>query len=152
MSFNCFLYADDVILLSNSKNGLQTSIDIFKNYCENWKLQVNVEKSKVMIFNSNGKTHINVFHYGDKILQTVTQYCYLGILLKYNGKFNIAISVLMKKARKAMFKIKKIVSLNNPCRLIEKLFDTLVIPILLCVKYGESISNLMIPQLLSVFI
>ena len=141
LSINCLLYADDVILLSNSKNGLQANIDVFKNYCENWKLQVNVEKSKVMVFNSNGKTYINDFHYDDKILQTVSQYCYLGVMLKCNSKFNVAISVLMEKARKAMFKIKKIVGLNNPCRLLEKLFNTLVIPILLynCEIWGVDI-------------
>ena len=37
----------------------------------------------------------------------------------------------MEKARKAYFKIKKTVSLNNPARLIEKLFDSLISPILL---------------------
>jgi hypothetical protein len=36
----------------------------------------------------------------------------------------------MEKARKAYFKIKKIIGLNNPCRLLEKLFDSLVTTIL----------------------
>jgi hypothetical protein len=34
----------------------------------------------------------------------------------------------MEKARKAYFKIKKTIGLNNPCRLLEKLFDSLVTP------------------------
>ena len=50
--------------------------------------------------------------------------------MKYNGNFQLAISTLMGKARKAYFKIKKTIGLNNPCRLLEKLFDTLVSPIL----------------------
>jgi hypothetical protein len=37
----------------------------------------------------------------------------------------------MEKARKAYFKIKKTIGLNNPCKLLEKLFDSLVTPILL---------------------
>jgi hypothetical protein len=40
----------------------------------------------------------------------------------------------MEKGRKAWFKIKKTVTsvgLNNPCILLEKLFDTLVVPIIL---------------------
>jgi hypothetical protein len=37
----------------------------------------------------------------------------------------------MEKARKLYFKIKKTIGLNNPCKLLEKLFDFLVTPILL---------------------
>ena len=44
------LYADDTGILSESKDGLQKALDIFESYCEIWKLQVNVNKTKVMIF------------------------------------------------------------------------------------------------------
>ena len=44
------LYADDTVILSESKDGLQKALDIFESYCEIWKLQVNVNKTKVMIF------------------------------------------------------------------------------------------------------
>jgi len=43
------LYADDTVILSESKDGLQKALDIFESYCEIWKLQVNVNKTKVMI-------------------------------------------------------------------------------------------------------
>ena len=36
----------------------------------------------------------------------------------------------MEKARRAYFKIKKLIGLNNPCKLLEKLFDTLILPII----------------------
>jgi hypothetical protein len=68
-----------------------------------------------------------ILTYNNCIIETVTQYCYLGIVMRYNGSFNLAISTLMEKARKAYFKIKNTVSLNNPARLIEKLFDCLTL-------------------------
>lgn len=37
----------------------------------------------------------------------------------------------MEKGRKAWFKIKKSIGLDNPCSLLEKLFDTLISPIIL---------------------
>jgi hypothetical protein len=52
-------------------------------------------------------------------------------MLKCNGNFNVAVSLLMEKARKVYFKIKKTIGLNNPCKPLEKLFDSLVTPILL---------------------
>jgi hypothetical protein len=109
LSVNCLLYADDIVLLSESKSGLQSSLNILGIYCSNWKLQVNVEKSKVLIFNSNGKTPVNEFSYNNNIIQTVSTYYYLGVMLKCNGNFNVAVSLLMEKARKAYFKIKKII-------------------------------------------
>lgn len=38
----------------------------------------------------------------------------------------------MEKARKAYFKINKTNGLNNTCKLLEKLFDSIVTPFLLC--------------------
>ena len=66
-------------------------------------------------------------------------YCYLGVTIKYTGNLNISSKLLMEKGRKAWFKIKKTVGLNNPCNLLEKLFDTLVVPIIL---YGCEIWGL----------
>ena len=42
----------------------------------------------------------------------------------------------MEKGRKAWFKIKKTITLNNICNLLEKLFDSLVVPIIL---YGSEV-------------
>ena len=65
ISVNSLLYADNIILLSNSENGLQRSLDVLNEFCIDWKLDVNHEKSKVMVFNSNGKSHVNIFKYKD---------------------------------------------------------------------------------------
>jgi hypothetical protein len=42
----------------------------------------------------------------------------------------------MEKGRKAWFKIKKTITLNNPCNLLEKLFDSQVVPTIL---YGSEV-------------
>ena len=92
-----------------------------------------------MIFNSNGKSHCNHFKFNNNILETVKTYCYLGVSIKYTGDISCTMNSLMEKGRKAWFKIKKSVSLNNPCKMLEKLFDSLIVPILLYmeVKSGE---------------
>ena len=56
LTINSLLYADDTILLSNSEEALQKSLNCLNEFCDNWKLNVNHEKSKVMVFNSNGKS------------------------------------------------------------------------------------------------
>ena len=114
-----------------------------------------------MVYNSNGKTYLNQFTYNNVDLETVANYCYLGMVLKFNGNFNLAINTLMEKARKAYFKIKKTIGFNNPCRLLEKLFDSLVTPTTksrdseqtsFCARYSEkSLKILKITKILNRF-
>ena len=46
------LYADDIVLLSESQKGLQQMLNILHAYCLKWKLSINVNKTKIVIFNS----------------------------------------------------------------------------------------------------
>ena len=131
VSISSLLYADDIILLSSTQQGLQNSLNILNNYCVSWKLEVNQQKSKVIVFNSNGKSFLNNFKVNENYLETVKSYCYLGVTIKYTGNLNTSSKLLMEKGRKAWFKIKKSVGLNNPCTLLEKLFDMLINPIIL---------------------
>ena len=66
-----------------------------------------------MVFNSKGKTCLSQFTHNNVDIETVANYCYLRMVLKFNGNFNLAMNTIMEKARKAYFKIKKIIGLNN---------------------------------------
>ena len=44
------LYADDLILLSTSKSGLQNCLNKLASYCENNCLSINLKKTKVVVF------------------------------------------------------------------------------------------------------
>jgi hypothetical protein len=69
---------------------------------------------------------VNEFSYNNNIIQTVSKYCYLGVMLKCNGNFNVAVSLLMEKARKAYFKIKKTFGFNNTLKILENYFYSIV--------------------------
>ena len=43
-------YADDAVIFANSSTELQGAIDEFEKYCLKWKLKVNTEKSRIVIF------------------------------------------------------------------------------------------------------
>ena len=40
---NSLLYADDLILLSQTVKGFQTSVNRLKEYSKKWKLEINIE-------------------------------------------------------------------------------------------------------------
>lgn len=44
------LYADDTVLLSETPEYLQNQLNSFLLYCQQWKLEVNIEKNKNSYF------------------------------------------------------------------------------------------------------
>jgi hypothetical protein len=56
---SCLLYADDMLLMSESSSGLQKAIDCLGNYCEKWRMTVNCKKTKVLVFQKYGATPPN---------------------------------------------------------------------------------------------
>ena len=74
------LYADDLILLSKTENGLKQSLRNLEEYCKRWQLDINVKKSKIMIFNSSGrKLKSDQYFLQGHSLEVTDSYCYLGI-------------------------------------------------------------------------
>ena len=60
---NCLLYADDLVLFSETSNGLQDLLKSLDIYAKDNELTVNTSKTKIMIFNNNGKTMNNYNFY-----------------------------------------------------------------------------------------
>jgi hypothetical protein len=75
------LFADDVILLASSPEGLQRQLDALALFCDLRQLMVNLGKTKVMIFNGSKKILFDhhFFFKGEEIEITNT-YTYLGVL------------------------------------------------------------------------
>ena len=76
---NIIMYADDLVLLSNSKEGLQKCLEVLNVFCKKWKLNVNTEKTKVMIFNKSGRLlKSNKFTFNKIHLEAIQEFKYLG--------------------------------------------------------------------------
>jgi exonuclease III len=128
------LWADDLVLLSDSPEGLQQQLDGLFLFCKRFQMIVNETKTKVMIF---GKQGDQVFIFNDKKLEIVNEYKYLGVVINsiQHVKGNIfknMIKYTSNKAYKASFSIsKKCKSAGylTP-RIGFYLFDTYVLPVL----------------------
>ena len=76
---NSLLYADDLIILSRSKIGLQNCLNALSSYCETWMLKINPKKTKIMIFQKRPRKSVDTnFKIGTKIIEIVQEYTYLG--------------------------------------------------------------------------
>lgn len=126
------LYADDTVILSESHEGLQEALSVFEQYCTNWKLKVNTNKTKVVIFSKRKCKTKFCFKIYNKEIDILDSYSYLGIIFNYNGTFCTARKKLLDQAQKALYGLfTKIQNITIPIDLQLKLFDALVAPILL---------------------
>ena len=81
------LYADDTVILAESKDELQAALNAMYLYCKSWDLEVNPSKTKITIF-CNGKfQHNYVFTYNKQVLDIDENFVYLGIMFSYSGRF-----------------------------------------------------------------
>lgn len=138
------LYADDTVILAESKAELQAALNSMYLYCKTWKLEINATKTKVVVFRKRKSPDKPVFTLNGEVLNIVDDFAYLGIIFMYNGSFKNNQNKLLEQGRKAMYSmLRKCRSLGLPIDLQLQMFDTMVAPILLygCEVWGYSNNN-----------
>ena len=134
------LWADDLLLLSDTPEGLQAQLDGLYNFCKHVHMVVNETKTKIMVFGGDQNAK---FIYNHKILLHAKQYKYLGVLFSPINKcnsnvFTDAYKHISTQAFKAVFKILRDTKHigATPPNVALQLFDSLVLPIL---EYGSEV-------------
>ena len=143
--FILLLFADDMVVLGKSVNDLQQSLDLLKQYCDKWDLEVNILKTKTMVFRKRGDIFENEKWYFDgNLLQTVGDFNYIGTCFNYTGSFTLNQELLAGKGLKAMnyllYNLRKYP--YNP-KVCCRLFDSFINPVLsyACEIWGFSKSK-----------
>ena len=110
------LFADDMVIISQSVSDLQKRLDLLHEYCLMWGLEVNSDKSKIMVFRKRGPVKTNErWVYGNSALDSVDNFNYLGTTFHYTGSFLVnqenlagkglrALNVLLVNSRKLSLK------------------------------------------------
>ena len=59
------LYADDTVVFATSEETLIQSLNLFLNYCNQWKLDINYDKTKILVFGDriNRQRHVRIENY-----------------------------------------------------------------------------------------
>ena len=110
---SCLLYADDLVLLSHSQQGLQTALNKLSAFCHTWKMNVNLSKTKLIIFQKTSwKTFNPYLTLNDCIIEKVEEYTYLGIKMTSTGNFSLAENTLKEKALQALFATKRLMDFS----------------------------------------
>ena len=137
------LWADDLILFSDTQHGLQKLLNGLQKFCHNNHMVVNETKIKVMCF---GKPLNPNVYFNGKSIKLVETYKYLGNIIRSVHRCNQDIfadnyQYLSDQARKAIFSLKRKTKAirSLPPTIMFYMFDVLIRPIL---TYGSDIWGL----------
>lgn len=128
------LFADDIILLSDSIIGLQTQLNSLKKEADRLGLDVNLDKTNIMVFRKGGYlAEKEKWWYGNLEIKVTNSYKYLGMIFTTKLSLNVGWAETCNKAKRGVIAIlKSMRTLNSlDLTLFWKLFDTQVAPILL---------------------
>ena len=132
LSIYLLMFADDIVVFTTDKSSLQSQLNSLYDYTDKWGLKINVNKSKICIFEKR-KTDCNfVWDIAGETLEIVDEFCYLGIKFYRTGRMQNAVDALNDQALKAMngiLSLFKKVPIDIKTKLL--LFDRMVSPILL---------------------
>jgi len=148
-----FLFADDVACVADTVINLQRSINHVASFCDSTGMQININKSKIMVFRNGGPLRANEsWTYKGVKLETVPFYKYLGSYFTPKLLWTKTKEILSLQALKAVNSI-----LNQQKHFgyfhhheAFKLFDSVVKPILTYsaevwgYQYCEQIENVQI--------
>ena len=96
-------YADDIVILSDNREEHQTLLNIVSEWCNRWRVVINVKKTKTVEFCTKGCDRCNVnFVIGKDQIDNADSYRYLGILLHYNLDWSVTIDNLYTAGSQAL--------------------------------------------------
>ena len=102
-NISSLMYADDLVIMSTTKEGLQKMLDKLHDYSKKWHLDINHTKSKCVTLSKGNRKEKHNFRINLQILENSTTYKYLGITIHKNGSFKPTLDDLACRANKAIF-------------------------------------------------
>ena len=98
------LYADDIVLLAETRKDLQKMLDIVTEYSRRWRFRVNPkkDKSEVMLFGRKPRSKNRKWMLAGVEIGETNMYKYLGIELKSELSFKNYKEKVIAEARRRM--------------------------------------------------
>ena len=118
------------------ERGLQRGLNSIDKYRESWGITVNTNKTKIVVFRTDGRlSWLDIWYFKGVELEIFTYFKYLGLNFSSTGSFSTGIKTLVEQGRRALFGLQSYLHKNPEMspRLQLTLFESLVMSIL---SYG----------------
>jgi len=106
----CLLYADDLLVVSTTVEGLQRQLDALASYCKEWGLVVNTVKTEYMFAKGRQKGEgtparqmVAPVSFEGKQLVVCTEFKYVGVWFSDDCTFERHFEKALDRARSAMY-------------------------------------------------
>jgi hypothetical protein len=105
MRLYMLLYADDLVLMSRSKAGLQRQLDVLAQFCEAKGMEMNLSKTEAVVFRPRGQEYRPEWQwqYMGQPVPVSQEFRYLGIIFHETEGVFVAENALCTAARRAMW-------------------------------------------------
>ena len=126
---NILLYADDIVLLAENEEDLQSLLFIVECWCKKWRLEINLTKTNIMHIRSKRKNQSKFsFLFDMQPVPYCTSYKYLGVNLNEFLDYNFTADCLADSAGRALGAIitKMIKNRGFPFRVYTVLYEACV--------------------------
>ena len=126
---NILLYADDIVLLAETEEDMQSLLFMVECWCKKWRLEVNLTKTNIMHFRPKRKNQSKFMFLFDKhTVQYCTSYRYLGANLNEFLDFSFTTKCQTDSAGRALGSIitKMIKNRGLPYNVYSILYDSCV--------------------------
>jgi len=123
---NGLFFADDIALMAESPEHLQSLLDTAVEFSKRWKLAFNIQKCKIVIFNRRDDTKLCNWTMDGAKVEVVAQYKYLGVLFHESCNWSAHKDWVLKKVKKKIsmvigFGATRLLNVTTCCRLWEVL-------------------------------
>ena len=133
------MYADDLTIFADTVFDMQTKIDLLHSFCKKWKLIVNLDKTKMMVFRNGGYLKaIEKWNYGGENIEVISYYAYLGMIFSSRLCWSKCLENYSLKALRMVGAMRNVFNTFKklPVDLAFKVFDIKIKPIVL---YGSQV-------------
>ena len=138
-TISSLLYADDLVMIADSEQALQTLIGKVHEWCSLWSIGVNSKKSAIVHFRlrSHPLTAAS-FTLGELVIPISSHYIYLGIPLDEHLTFQTAVHTRIEKSLCSFYAlVGHLMKIGGSSyNVYKRLFDSMVAPIL---DYGAPV-------------
>ena len=133
------LYADDIVLLAETENDLQSMLNIVFNWCNKWRMEVNLSKTEVLHIRKKNKPRSNfIFKLGHQTVKYCEEYKYLGLTINEHLDFKQTTDILAESGGRSLSSVitKMIKNGGFPLNVFKVLFESCVCSV---TDYGSEV-------------
>jgi len=138
-TISSLLYADDLVMIADNEQAMETLLGKVHEWCSFWSIKVNSNKSTIVHFcqRSHPLTTAS-FTLGELVITISSHYIYLGIPLDEHLTFQMAVHTRIEKALCSFYAIVgHLMKIDGSSYIVyRRLFDSMVASIL---DYGASV-------------